>query len=124
MTHPTTQFSRRQTLIRLGGVAAGLAAWGTPATLLAQSSDKVVKFILPVSAGSGVDGIARAAQGHRQHHANHAQRHRDEQHPQVVQRQRVDFFRRTQQPQQRAAGRQQLGCQRVARWQSQRRRRQ
>lgn len=62
MTHPTTQFSRRQTLIRLGGVAAGLAAWGTPATLLAQSSDKVVKFILPVSAGSGVDGIARAAQ--------------------------------------------------------------
>lgn len=62
MTQPATPLSRRQTLVHLGAVALGLAAWSAPATLLAQSSDKVVKFILPVSAGSGVDGIARAAQ--------------------------------------------------------------
>ncbi len=49
------QFTRRQTL---AGVVAALAA---PLGALAQS-DKPVKFILPVSAGSGVDGIARAAQ--------------------------------------------------------------
>ena len=49
------QFTRRQTL---AGVVAALA---TPLGAWAQS-DKPVKFILPVSAGSGVDGIARAAQ--------------------------------------------------------------
>ncbi|MFM2274957.1 MAG: hypothetical protein RL211_829 [Pseudomonadota bacterium] len=48
-------FTRRQTL---AGLAATLTA---PLSAWAQS-DKVVKFILPVSAGSGVDGIARAAQ--------------------------------------------------------------
>ena len=48
-------FTRRQTL---AGLAATLT---TPLSAWAQS-DKVVKFILPVSAGSGVDGIARAAQ--------------------------------------------------------------
>jgi tripartite-type tricarboxylate transporter receptor subunit TctC len=57
-----TAISRRQTLVRLGVAAGSMAALGAPATLLAQSSDKVVKFILPVSAGSGVDGITRAAQ--------------------------------------------------------------
>lgn len=57
-----TAISRRQTLVRLGVAACSMAALGAPATLLAQSSDKVVKFILPVSAGSGVDGITRAAQ--------------------------------------------------------------
>ncbi len=62
MTMPTLPLSRRQTLVRLGGAAAGLVAFGAPATLLAQTSDKVVRFILPVSPGSGVDGIARASQ--------------------------------------------------------------
>lgn len=47
-------FTRRQTL---AGLAATLA---TPLGAWAQS-DKVVKFILPVSPGSGVDGIARAS---------------------------------------------------------------
>ena len=62
MTEQATAFSRRQTLVRLGSAAAGIAALGAPVTLLAQMSDKVVRFILPVSAGSGVDGITRAAQ--------------------------------------------------------------
>ena len=62
MSKQRIPMSRRQTLLRLGGVAAGIAALSTPVRLLAQSSDKVVRFILPVSAGSGVDGIARAAQ--------------------------------------------------------------
>ena len=48
-------FTRRQTLAGLAAtLAAPLGAWA--------QSDKVVKFILPVSPGSGVDGIARAAQ--------------------------------------------------------------
>lgn len=55
MSTSTFQFTRRQTL---AGVVAALA---TPLGAWAQS-DKPVKFILPVSAGSGVDGIARAAQ--------------------------------------------------------------
>lgn len=55
MSTSTFQFTRRQTL---AGVVAALAA---PLGAWAQS-DKPVKFILPVSAGSGVDGIARAAQ--------------------------------------------------------------
>jgi tripartite-type tricarboxylate transporter receptor subunit TctC len=71
MTHPFTPASpllsgreaaRRQTLVRLSAAAAGIAAFGAPATLLAQANDRVVRFILPVSAGSGVDGIARASQ--------------------------------------------------------------
>jgi tripartite-type tricarboxylate transporter receptor subunit TctC len=55
MSTLSIQFTRRQTL---AGLAATLAA---PSGVWAQS-DKVVKFILPVSPGSGVDGIARAAQ--------------------------------------------------------------
>ena len=51
----STYFTRRQTLAGLAAtLAAPLGAWA--------QSDKVVKFILPVSAGSGVDGIARASQ--------------------------------------------------------------
>ena len=62
-TQPTRpQASRRQILIRLSAIATGIAVLGSPATLLAQMNDKLVKFILPVSPGSGVDGIARAAQ--------------------------------------------------------------
>lgn len=53
--------SRRSSLTRLGAIAA-FASTTTPMALFAQTSDKPVKFILPVSAGSGVDGIARAAQ--------------------------------------------------------------
>jgi tripartite-type tricarboxylate transporter receptor subunit TctC len=51
--------TRRQALARLGGLTAlGL---GLPGGAAWAQSDKPVKFILPVSAGSGVDGIARAA---------------------------------------------------------------
>jgi tripartite-type tricarboxylate transporter receptor subunit TctC len=58
MTHDNTPnpLTRRQTL--LGLAAAALGAHGD---LFAQAPGSVVKFILPVSAGSGVDGIARAA---------------------------------------------------------------
>jgi tripartite-type tricarboxylate transporter receptor subunit TctC len=56
-----TIVSRRSSLARMGVIAAAVSA-ATPVALFAQSSDKPVKFILPVSAGSGVDGIARAAQ--------------------------------------------------------------
>lgn len=51
-------FSRRQIL-----AAAGVMATSPiPIRLVAQTaSDKVVKFILPIGAGSGVDGITRAA---------------------------------------------------------------
>ena len=62
MTIQNETISRRQSLIRLGGSAAAVASLSAPSSLWAQNSDKPVKFILPVSAGSGVDGIARAAQ--------------------------------------------------------------
>ena len=58
MTHASSCATRRRSLIHLAGLAASLAA---PASAWAQL-EKVVKFILPVSAGSGVDGITRAAQ--------------------------------------------------------------
>ncbi len=56
MTHSTTLFARRRALAQLGAVgAASLAprAWA--------QGDKPVKFVLPVSAGSGVDAIVRGA---------------------------------------------------------------
>ena len=53
MNPPSPSISRRQTL-------ALLSAYGLAGPALAQL-DKPVRFILPVSAGSGVDGIARAA---------------------------------------------------------------
>jgi tripartite-type tricarboxylate transporter receptor subunit TctC len=53
MTQLQNTLTRRQTL-------ALLSALGFSNAALAQS-DKPVRFILPVSAGSGVDGIARAA---------------------------------------------------------------
>ena len=58
MTHTRSCATRRRLALHLAGLAASLAA---PASVWAQL-EKVVKFILPVSAGSGVDGIARAAQ--------------------------------------------------------------
>lgn len=62
MTTQNNLISRRQSLIHLGGTAAAVASLGAPSSLWAQNSDKPVRFILPISAGSGVDGIARAAQ--------------------------------------------------------------
>jgi tripartite-type tricarboxylate transporter receptor subunit TctC len=54
----TFNFSRRQIMT----IAATLAASPIPIRLAAQTvSDKPIKFILPVGAGSGVDGITRAA---------------------------------------------------------------
>jgi tripartite-type tricarboxylate transporter receptor subunit TctC len=52
----TKNLTRRQSVVQL----AALAASGFTGSSQAQS-DKAVKFILPVSAGSGVDGILRAA---------------------------------------------------------------
>jgi tripartite-type tricarboxylate transporter receptor subunit TctC len=52
--HPTLS---RRTLLGLGASALALTA----APALAQGSEKAVRIILPISAGSGVDVIARAA---------------------------------------------------------------
>src|SRR5207247_1170488 len=57
----TQQATRRQTLRQLGALALGSTLLSTPLGLLAQSADRVVRFILPVGAGSGVDTIVRAA---------------------------------------------------------------
>lgn len=51
--------NRRNTLKALG-TSAWAASLGLPLSSFAQS-DRPVKFILPVSAGSGVDGITRAS---------------------------------------------------------------
>lgn len=56
----STPFSRRKTLLGLGSVAALLAGLGASAIALAQTSDKPIRFILPVATGSGVDTITRA----------------------------------------------------------------
>lgn len=66
MTVPTPTLTpikatRRQTLRGLSAALLGSTFIGTPLTLLAQTADRVVRFILPVSAGSGVDTIVRAA---------------------------------------------------------------
>ncbi len=55
----TTKFfpMNRRAMLGFGASAAALAAF--PA--LAQGSDKPIRFILPISAGSGVDNIVRAA---------------------------------------------------------------
>ena len=56
----STPFYRRKTLLGLGSVAALLAGLGASAIALAQTSDKPIRFILPVATGSGVDTITRA----------------------------------------------------------------
>lgn len=53
--------TRRQALRGLGSLLLGSGLAGAPLALLAQGNDKVVRFILPVGAGSGVDTIVRAA---------------------------------------------------------------
>ena len=62
MSRQSPRFSRRQTVFGLGAVAAGVLSLSAPPRLLAQTGDKLVRFILPVSPGSGVDSITRAAQ--------------------------------------------------------------
>jgi len=52
------KFSRRQAMIVTGALVASPIATRLAAQTMAE---KVVKFILPISAGSGVDGITRAA---------------------------------------------------------------
>jgi len=47
----------RRAVLGFGASAAALAAY----PVLAQGSDKPIRFILPISAGSGVDAIVRAA---------------------------------------------------------------
>ena len=63
-TTPHTKANRRQTLRGLGALLLGSTFISTPLALLAQTTDRAdraVRFILPVSAGSGVDTIVRAA---------------------------------------------------------------
>jgi tripartite-type tricarboxylate transporter receptor subunit TctC len=58
--HTTFFAMRRRAVLGLGASAAGLAVFpAIPA--FAQGSDKPIRLILPISAGSGVDAIARAA---------------------------------------------------------------
>ena len=57
MTDKTFPLMNRRALLGLGACAAAVAA--CPA--FAQGSDKPIRFILPISAGSGVDTIVRAA---------------------------------------------------------------
>ncbi|MBK8070767.1 MAG: tripartite tricarboxylate transporter substrate binding protein [Ramlibacter sp.] len=58
MTLPRT--TRRDALHAMGAMGLGAIGVGAASSASAQS-DKVVRFILPLSAGSGVDGIIRAA---------------------------------------------------------------
>lgn len=54
-TNTAVHINRRQAAMALGGLSLG---WGWSGTARANNP---IKFILPVSAGSGVDAIARAA---------------------------------------------------------------
>jgi tripartite-type tricarboxylate transporter receptor subunit TctC len=58
MTAPSCMISRRRTLVGLGALTLGGRLGGGA---LAQSPERPVRFILPFSAGSGVDTITRAA---------------------------------------------------------------
>ena len=60
MTQTSPALSRRKTLSLLGSMALGAGALSSPGMLLAQISERPVRFILPVAAGSGVDTIMRA----------------------------------------------------------------
>ncbi|EJL83076.1 hypothetical protein PMI15_02797 [Polaromonas sp. CF318] len=52
---------RRRTLQGLGALLLGGGLAWAPRRLLAQATERAVRFILPVGAGSGVDTIVRAA---------------------------------------------------------------
>lgn len=54
---PQRGMPRRTALAALVGLAAGAAV---PSGVWAQATDRPVRLILPVGAGSGVDGVARA----------------------------------------------------------------
>jgi len=56
MPNQQPSFLNRRALLGLGAGAAALAAWPAWA-----QGDRPVRFILPISAGSGVDAIVRAA---------------------------------------------------------------
>jgi tripartite-type tricarboxylate transporter receptor subunit TctC len=56
MTAGHFQIRRRQAVAALGAALASVQGWAQ------AEKEKVVRFILPVSAGSGVDAIARASQ--------------------------------------------------------------
>jgi tripartite-type tricarboxylate transporter receptor subunit TctC len=55
------QLHRRRTLQGLGALLLGGGLAWAPRRLLAQATERAVRFILPVGAGSGVDTIVRAA---------------------------------------------------------------
>jgi tripartite-type tricarboxylate transporter receptor subunit TctC len=66
--NPTTKslidpykLQRRRTLQGLGALLLGGGLAWAPRRLLAQATERAVRFILPVGAGSGVDTIVRAA---------------------------------------------------------------
>lgn len=61
MNHKTYSISRRHALLALGALGLAAAGLATAPRAFAQPSDKPVRFILPVAAGSGVDTITRAA---------------------------------------------------------------
>ncbi len=56
-----TDINRRHTLSRLSALLLGGGLISSPLSLLAQTTERAVRFILPVGAGSGVDTIVRAA---------------------------------------------------------------
>ncbi|CAN7301289.1 tripartite tricarboxylate transporter substrate binding protein [Polaromonas sp. LjRoot131] len=55
------KLQRRRTLQGLGALLLGGGLAWAPRRLLAQATERAVRFILPVGAGSGVDTIVRAA---------------------------------------------------------------
>jgi tripartite-type tricarboxylate transporter receptor subunit TctC len=60
LTNPH-KLQRRRTLQGLGALLLGGGLAWAPRRLLAQATERAVRFILPVGAGSGVDTIVRAA---------------------------------------------------------------
>jgi tripartite-type tricarboxylate transporter receptor subunit TctC len=58
---PLPLVNRRHTLRGLGALLLGSSLISAPLSLLAQTTERAVRFILPVGAGSGVDTIVRAA---------------------------------------------------------------
>ena len=55
----TSPVQRAQHLTRRSLLAATMAGAVAPAWTFAQGADRPMRLVLPVSAGSGVDGVAR-----------------------------------------------------------------